>query len=91
MSSCLSTSTYIVMCIILCQMKNLRARGADIISWPPTYYDLIREKLKDSPVKVAESIDTLQELNILIDFDERGYMLQVNKKLTNHIKFLTML
>lgn len=64
-------------------MRNLKARGADILSWPPTYYELIKEKLKGSPVNVAESIDVLQELNILIDFDDRGYMLQA---FTKHVQ-----
>ncbi|PZC82108.1 hypothetical protein B5X24_HaOG211198 [Helicoverpa armigera] len=65
---------------IVATMRNLKARGADILSWPPTYYDLIREKLKHSSVKVNESIEALQEQNILIDFDERGYMLQAFTK-----------
>ncbi|XP_072948798.1 4-hydroxyphenylpyruvate dioxygenase-like [Epargyreus clarus] len=68
---------------IVSTMKTLKARGAEIISWPPTYYDLIREKLKDSPVKVAESIEELKENNVLIDFDERGYMLQA---FTKHVQ-----
>ncbi|XP_026734896.1 4-hydroxyphenylpyruvate dioxygenase-like isoform X2 [Trichoplusia ni] len=65
---------------IITTMRNLKSRGADILSWPPTYYDLIREKLKHSSVKVAESLELLQENNILIDFDERGYMLQAFTK-----------
>ncbi|CAD0201486.1 unnamed protein product [Chrysodeixis includens] len=65
---------------IVSTMRNLKSRGADILSWPPKYYDMIREKLKHSPVKVAESIELLQEYDILIDFDERGYMLQAFTK-----------
>ncbi|XP_059051919.1 4-hydroxyphenylpyruvate dioxygenase-like [Achroia grisella] len=65
---------------IVSTMQNLKARGADILTWPPTYYDLIREKLKDSPIRVTEGIDALQANNILIDFDERGYMLQAFTK-----------
>lgn len=61
-------------------MKSLKTRGADVISWPPTYYDMIKEKLKNSPVNVTESIEELKEQNILIDFDERGYMLQAFTK-----------
>ncbi|GBP61862.1 4-hydroxyphenylpyruvate dioxygenase [Eumeta japonica] len=68
---------------IVTTMKNLKARGADILSWPPTYYQLIKEKLKGSSVKVAESIEELQENSILIDFDERGYMLQA---FTKHVQ-----
>ncbi|CAH2096453.1 unnamed protein product [Euphydryas editha] len=65
---------------IVSTIKSLKTRGADILSWPPTYYDLIKEKLKNSSVNVAESIDELKEQNILIDFDERGYMLQAFTK-----------
>ncbi|XP_026327589.1 4-hydroxyphenylpyruvate dioxygenase-like [Hyposmocoma kahamanoa] len=68
---------------IVTTMRNLKARGADILSWPPTYYDLIRKKLSESSVKVAESVDELQKNNILIDFDERGYMLQA---FTKHVQ-----
>ncbi|XP_046966109.1 4-hydroxyphenylpyruvate dioxygenase-like [Vanessa cardui] len=65
---------------IVSTMKSLKSRGADILTWPSTYYDLIKEKLKDSPVNVNESIEELKEQNILIDFDERGYMLQAFTK-----------
>ncbi|CAG9562092.1 unnamed protein product [Danaus chrysippus] len=61
-------------------MKSLKSRGADIVTWPSTYYELIKEKLKDSSVKVTESIEELKENNILIDFDEKGYMLQAFTK-----------
>ncbi|CAK1556447.1 unnamed protein product [Leptosia nina] len=64
-------------------MKNLKARGAEIVTWPATYYDIIQEKLNKSSVKVKETIDDLKEQNILIDFDERGYMLQA---FTKHVQ-----
>ncbi|XP_039753373.1 4-hydroxyphenylpyruvate dioxygenase-like [Pararge aegeria] len=65
---------------IVSTMRSLKARGADVITWPPTYYDLIKEKLNDSSVNVAETIEELKEQDILIDFDERGYMLQAFTK-----------
>ncbi|XP_013183211.1 4-hydroxyphenylpyruvate dioxygenase [Amyelois transitella] len=68
---------------IVATMKSLKARGADILTWPSTYYDLIREKLQTSSLKVSEGIDALQENNILIDFDERGYMMQA---FTKHVQ-----
>ncbi|XP_013143854.1 PREDICTED: 4-hydroxyphenylpyruvate dioxygenase-like [Papilio polytes] len=61
-------------------MRSLKARGAEILSAPPTYYDLIKEKLKDSTVNVTESVEMLKENNIFIDFDDRGYMLQAFTK-----------
>lgn len=68
---------------IITTIKNLKSRGAEIISWPPTYYELIREKLKDSSVSVTESVDLLKEHDVLIDFDDRGYMLQA---FTKHVQ-----
>lgn len=58
------------------QMRNLQARGAEILAFPPTYYDLIKEKLGASSLKVHERIEEMKQYSILIDFDERGYMLQ---------------
>eukprot|EP01083_Nonionella_stella_P098458 276899_1 len=58
-------------------MKN---RGQEFLTIPDTYYDNLRERLKDSHVKVKESIDVLQSLQILVDFDERGYLLQIFTK-----------
>lgn len=58
----------------------MKARGVEFLTIPHTYYDIIREKLKLSPVKVNESIDVLQELNILIDYDDDGYLLQIFTK-----------
>ncbi|KOB66352.1 4-hydroxyphenylpyruvate dioxygenase, partial [Operophtera brumata] len=40
------------------------------------------EQLKHSKVKVAESIDLLEKLNILIDYDDNGYLLQIFTKNT---------
>lgn len=34
-------------------------------------------RLKDSPVNVKEDLNVLEELNILIDFDDKGYLLQL--------------
>lgn len=64
------------------QIENLRARGVEFLTIPSKYYTLIREKLKHSKVKVAESIDTLERLNILIDYDDDGYLLQIFTKNT---------
>jgi 4-hydroxyphenylpyruvate dioxygenase len=47
---------------------------------PETYYTAMRERLRNSAVKVLEDFDTIQKLNILIDFDEGGYLLQLFTK-----------
>ncbi|KAH9631314.1 hypothetical protein HF086_012565 [Spodoptera exigua] len=63
-------------------IENLRARGVEFLSIPSEYYTLIRERLQHSKVKVAESIDELERLNILIDYDDDGYLLQIFTKNT---------
>lgn len=62
---------------IIASVKALKARGLKFLNIPDSYYDLMREKLAKSSVKVAEEIDVLQELKILIDYDEEGYLLQI--------------
>lgn len=47
---------------------------------PKTYYQQLRENLKKSPVKISEDLDVLEELNILIDYDDKGYLLQLFTK-----------
>ncbi|XP_050558808.1 4-hydroxyphenylpyruvate dioxygenase-like [Spodoptera frugiperda] len=67
---------------IITAIENLRARGVEFLSIPSKYYKLIRERLQNSKVRVAESIDELERLNILIDYDDDGYLLQIFTKNT---------
>eukprot|EP00161_Ancyromonas_sigmoides_P016733 TRINITY_DN44_c0_g1_i2.p2 TRINITY_DN44_c0_g1~~TRINITY_DN44_c0_g1_i2.p2 ORF type:complete len:387 (-),score=214.39 TRINITY_DN44_c0_g1_i2:43-1203(-) len=62
---------------IITSVRALKARGLKFLNIPDSYYDLMRQKLAKSSVQVAEEIDTLQELKILIDYDEGGYLLQI--------------
>ena len=50
------------------------------LSIPKSYYTLLRERLKSSPTKVKEDMDIIEKLNILIDFDDKGYLLQIFTK-----------
>ncbi|XP_075876251.1 4-hydroxyphenylpyruvate dioxygenase [Nelusetta ayraudi] len=59
---------------------NLRARGMEFLSAPETYYETLRQKLKTAKIKVKEDLDVLQELKILVDFDDKGYLLQIFTK-----------
>jgi 4-hydroxyphenylpyruvate dioxygenase len=58
----------------------MRARGVDFISVPDTYYADMKLRLKRSAVRLVEDFDAIQRLNILIDFDEGGYLLQLFTK-----------
>ncbi|KAJ8285816.1 hypothetical protein GJAV_G00031240 [Gymnothorax javanicus] len=65
---------------IITAIRNLKGRGMEFMSVPSTYYQQLREKLKFSKVKIKESLDTLEELKILIDYDDNGYLLQIFTK-----------
>jgi 4-hydroxyphenylpyruvate dioxygenase len=65
---------------IITAVGNLRARGVDFLQVPDTYYEQLRERLKTAKIKVTEDMDKLQQLKILIDYDENGYLLQIFTK-----------
>jgi 4-hydroxyphenylpyruvate dioxygenase len=65
---------------IITTVTNMRARGVDFISVPDTYYADMRQRLKRSAVRLVEDFEAIQRLNILIDFDEGGYLLQLFTK-----------
>lgn len=61
-------------------MQNLQERGVEFLQVPDSYYDILKEKLRHSKVKIAEELSILQKLKILIDYDENGYLLQIFTK-----------
>ncbi|TEB18951.1 4-hydroxyphenylpyruvate dioxygenase [Perkinsus sp. BL_2016] len=62
---------------IISAITNLRARGMTFLRVPDTYYAALRDRLKSTGIEVKEDLDTIQRLNILVDFDEKGYLLQL--------------
>lgn len=65
---------------IIGTIVNLKARGVQFLTIPKSYYSILRDRLKSSQTKIKESMETIEELNILIDFDENGYLLQIFSK-----------
>ncbi|KAK4083501.1 uncharacterized protein Triagg1_1163 [Trichoderma aggressivum f. europaeum] len=67
---------------IITSVSALRARGVEFINVPTTYYDTMRQRLKTEKRnwQLKEDLDTIQRLNILIDYDEAGYLLQLFTK-----------
>uniref|UniRef100_A0A8B9JDI6 4-hydroxyphenylpyruvate dioxygenase n=1 Tax=Astyanax mexicanus TaxID=7994 RepID=A0A8B9JDI6_ASTMX len=61
-------------------IRNLKERGMEFMSVPGTYYHQLRENLKLSKVKITEDISILEELKILVDYDDNGYLLQIFTK-----------
>mmetsp|Transcript_21908 Transcript_21908/g.32563 ORF Transcript_21908/g.32563 Transcript_21908/m.32563 type:complete len:386 (-) Transcript_21908:77-1234(-) len=65
---------------IIDSVTKLRQRGVPFLAVPDSYYEQLREKLKSSPITIKEDLDTLQKLKILVDHDEKGYLLQLFTK-----------
>jgi len=60
---------------IIESLRRMKARGTMFLTIPAAYYDNLKERLAGSSTKVAEDLDVIQSLNILVDFDEKGYLL----------------
>jgi len=58
----------------------MRQRGTEFLTIPDTYYDNLRKNLPDMNIKISEDIDALQKNKILIDYDDKGYLLQIFTK-----------
>ncbi|PFX14157.1 4-hydroxyphenylpyruvate dioxygenase [Stylophora pistillata] len=65
---------------IISAIRNLKERGMEFLVIPDTYYENLRARLKDAPIKVEEDLNVLQDLKILVDFDDKGYLLQIFTK-----------
>uniref|UniRef100_A0A9J7ZQC2 4-hydroxyphenylpyruvate dioxygenase n=1 Tax=Cyprinus carpio carpio TaxID=630221 RepID=A0A9J7ZQC2_CYPCA len=65
---------------IITAIRNLKERGMEFMTVPDTYYQQLREKLKSSKVQIVEDISILEELKILVDYDDNGYLLQIFTK-----------
>ena len=61
---------------IIATVRALRANGVELLDSPESYY----EELKARVGPLDEAIPVLRELRILVDRDERGYMLQIFTK-----------
>ncbi|AFY31632.1 4-hydroxyphenylpyruvate dioxygenase [Calothrix sp. PCC 7507] len=61
---------------IIQTVKQLRHNGIEFLETPDAYYD----NLPQSIGVIDEDIDTLQELRILLDRDDEGYLLQIFTK-----------
>lgn len=58
-------------------VTELKSRGVEFLSAPPeAYYDMIPERVGE----IDEDIKKLQDLGILVDCDEEGYLLQIFTK-----------
>ena len=61
---------------IIHTVDELRRRGVDFLRVPDTYYETVLERVGE----INESLQELKRLNILIDRDDEGYLLQIFTK-----------
>lgn len=61
---------------ILATVRELKARGIQFLDTPDTYYETLIERVG----AIDEEVKQLQELKILVDRDDEGYLLQIFTK-----------
>ena len=54
----------------------LKDRGIDFLECPPSYYEVVGERI----AQIAEDPAEIKKLNILVDRDDKGYLLQIFTK-----------
>lgn len=65
---------------IITSVTRMRNRGCQFLTIPETYYDQLKEKLASCGTQVEEDLEVIRALNILVDYDEKGYLLQIFMK-----------
>lgn len=65
---------------ILATVQRMVDRGVEFLQVPDTYYENLKKGLAHAGIKVAEDIETIQRLKILVDYDDKGYLLQIFTK-----------
>lgn len=66
---------------IIATVKGLRSRGVEFLSTPPEeYYSAVPGRLSQFDHSLAEDIEVLKGLGIMIDADDEGYLLQIFTK-----------
>jgi 4-hydroxyphenylpyruvate dioxygenase len=61
---------------IIKTVQALRVNGVSFLPAPASYYDALPSRIGE----IAEAVDILRDLNILVDRDDLGYMLQIFTK-----------
>jgi 4-hydroxyphenylpyruvate dioxygenase len=61
---------------ILETVADLRRRGVEFLYVPETYYDDVLDRVGD----IQEDLESLKKMNILVDRDDSGYLLQIFTK-----------
>jgi len=65
---------------IIKSVTALKGRGIQFLEVPKSYYVHLKAKLAKSPIQVKEDLQKIEDLSILIDYDDKGYLLQLFTK-----------
>ena len=58
-------------------VRSLRARGCYVLPIPCAYYDELQSVISESDLDLGISVDTMRELDIVVDYDDKGFILQI--------------
>ncbi|GME73306.1 unnamed protein product [[Candida] boidinii] len=61
-------------------VSRLRERGVNFVTVPASYYTNLKTRLSNSPILINEDLALLEKEQILVDFDDKGYLLQIFTK-----------
>jgi 4-hydroxyphenylpyruvate dioxygenase len=61
---------------IMFTISEMRKRGVEFLKVPGTYYDTVPKRVGE----IAEDLEALKYLGIMVDRDEEGYLLQIFTK-----------
>ncbi len=65
---------------IIQAVTSLQERGVEFLTIPDAYYDNLKQGLAHIGLQLDEDIEQLQKLKILVDYDDKGYLLQIFTK-----------
>lgn len=65
---------------ILKTIEAMRSRGVEFLDVPATYYDNLRKNIPSMTIHIKEDLETIERLKILVDYDDKGYLLQLFTK-----------
>lgn len=57
-------------------VSQLRRRGVDFLEIPETYYDIVWDRVGE----ISEDTEKIKDLRVLVDRDDKGYLLQIFTK-----------
>ena len=57
-------------------VDQLRRRGVDFLDIPESYYDLVWDRVGE----IKEDVEKIKDLRVLVDRDDKGYLLQIFTK-----------